>query len=101
MKTVFIDAEKISSPRDIHALIREQLGLEEWYGMNLDALHDVLTEPGDIGIIVVNTECAGDGLREYFERLFAVLLDCADENPRLRVLWDPFGAHNDLQGEEK
>ena len=48
MEQVFyIDLKNITSKEALHELLAKELSLPEHYGRNLDALHDVLTEPGD------------------------------------------------------
>ena len=39
------DLSDCYSPEDVHRAIAERLPLPEYYGGNLDALYDVLTEP--------------------------------------------------------
>ena len=52
---VFIDGEKIRTNDDLHAAFKAAIPLPDWYGNNLDALHDVLTDlPAPVGVIAVN-----------------------------------------------
>ncbi len=47
MEQVFyIDLNGISTREELHALLRKELPLPEYYGDNLDAFYDVLTEKG-------------------------------------------------------
>ena len=39
-----IDCTQIRTKEDLHRIFRETLGFPEWYGNNLDALYDCLTE---------------------------------------------------------
>ncbi len=39
-----IDLAGVYSPAGLHQRIRQVLPVPEWYGDNLDALHDLLTE---------------------------------------------------------
>ena len=43
MTYVFIDGEKIRTNDELHAAFAAAIPLPDWYGNNLDALHDVLT----------------------------------------------------------
>ncbi len=45
MKEFSFDLTECYSPDDIHSLLSDKLPLPEYYGGNLDALHDVLTSP--------------------------------------------------------
>ena len=48
MEQVFyIDLKEISTREELHALLRKELPLPEYYGDNLDAFYDVLTEQGE------------------------------------------------------
>ena len=41
----YFDLSACYSPEDVHDVIRDVLPLPEYYGGNLDALYDVLTDP--------------------------------------------------------
>lgn len=45
--TVLIDGNKIKTKEDFYKKIRQDLSLPEYFGNNLDALFDVLTERND------------------------------------------------------
>ena len=44
MREIIIDGEKIHSKKELHREFAEKLDFPEWYGHNLDALYDCLTE---------------------------------------------------------
>ncbi|MBO7363877.1 MAG: barstar family protein [Lachnospiraceae bacterium] len=80
MKRVFLDFRFFGNKSEVHRSIRRQLDFPDYYGNNLDALHDCLTEPrGEIEFFV--TACG----REVEQGFLAVLLDSAEENPHLTV----------------
>ena len=41
-----IDCAKVDDPKELHRRIADCLSFPEWYGHNLDALYDLLTEIG-------------------------------------------------------
>lgn len=47
MTTLFIDASRYATPRELHAALKTMLSLPDYYGMNADALHDCLSERRD------------------------------------------------------
>ena len=62
-----------------HDLLAASLAFPAYYGRNLDALHDCLTEiSADTAIILADAAKADP-------RLIAVLRDASEENPHLRV----------------
>ena len=86
MKFAIIDGNSVTSMEDIHKVLAQQLEFPEWYGGNLDALHDCLTdlhEEADVSII--HSDALLETLGPAFVRLSRVLSDAADENPYLKL----------------
>ena len=44
MEEIIIDCSAIRTKEDLHRLFREALCFPDWYGNNLDALYDCMTE---------------------------------------------------------
>lgn len=66
---VILDASRMTDKTTAHAYLKDILNLPEYYGNNLDALHDCLEEMRDVQIVIVNEENAG----EYYKRAKRVL----------------------------
>ena len=79
--TVMIDVSELETVADIHELLRYKLGLPEYYGGNLDALHDVLTSISSLHLILCGSNDTYNSLKEYLPRLQRVLRVSADNNP--------------------
>lgn len=84
-----LDGTAIQTPEAFHRALAEALHFPDWYGCNLDALHDCLTSLS----APVELEIRGSGalacsLGCYTARLRRVLRNCAEENPMLTVIWD-------------
>ncbi|MBQ9543520.1 MAG: barstar family protein [Clostridia bacterium] len=90
MKTALIDGRMIFSSVMLHESLKKQLSFPDWYGMNLDALHDMLTQPEKIGLVITNTGLLKESLGARWESFIALIEDCQEENPRLKVLMEPF-----------
>ena len=88
MRSDSIDLRGLASREALHALLRERLSLPDWYGNNLDALRDVLSETAPRELIVKNADAADEGLRDYLAALRRMLADTADETPGLAVRWE-------------
>ena len=43
MKEITINCANVASMAEIHDILARELGFPDWYGKNLDALHDCLT----------------------------------------------------------
>ena len=80
MKRVILDGAAIETPGQLHDALTEALGLPEWYGRNLDALHDCLTILKDVELVLRNWP--GDG---YLARARRVMADSAAENDRIQL----------------
>ena len=92
MKTVIIDSDKIGSFDDIHAGFASALDFPEYYGANLDALHDMLTERTDkTGVIIIGSEALTEKLGRKFAVLIRMLNAVASEREGLYISVDPFG----------
>ena len=75
-----IDGAALPAAEAVHDLFARALTLPAWYGRNLDALYDVLTERGEpLRLLVRNREA----LAEYAEDLLRTLAEAAAENPAL------------------
>lgn len=86
MRIVIVDGCKIANREELHKYLAWHLRFPLWYGNNLDALYDCLTdiqEPTAIQVINVNE------LREHLgpasHGFFRVLRSAAKENPNLYV----------------
>ena len=44
MEEIIIDCSRIQTREDLHRIFRESLSFPAWYGNNLDALYDCLTD---------------------------------------------------------
>jgi len=86
MKHAIIDGSAVGSMTEIHRLLAEQLSFPDWYGNNLDALHDCLTEVCEETVItVLQAEALSEKLGMAYVRLCRVLADSAEENPWLTI----------------
>ena len=80
MKRVELIASQLTDKDILHAVLQRELELPEWYGRNLDALHDCLTELRDVELILVGWPDEG-----YLARVRRVIVNAAWENQQLNL----------------
>lgn len=79
MKEITIDCASAENSRELHRLFADTLEAPEWYGHNLDALHDLLTG------ICEDTALTLLNLGEFAKGFRRVLQDSQKANPFLTI----------------
>lgn len=81
---VRLDGRYLEEPDAAHVYLAEKLDLPEYYGGNLDALYDCLTEISEKMhlVIVLMGESANSS---YLRRLLTVMRDAEEENRFLKM----------------
>lgn len=82
MKHIMIDCAALPDRAALHRVMALELDFPEWYGGNLDALFDCLT---DLGSHVMLTLRGLDAHGEYGRAFRETLEDAAGENPLLNI----------------
>ena len=82
MEERIIDCAQIKTKEDLHRLFREVLAFPQWYGNNLDALYDCLTEiTGKVRLL--DWETAEARLGNYGQKAKKVIAAAALHNENL------------------
>ena len=85
-RRVTLSGNKMTSREVLHTYLAKKLAFPSYYGKNLDALHDCLTERSSLlHITVTYAERLKEHLGDYGETLLQVLQDAAEENELLTV----------------
>lgn len=86
---IVLDASKIRDRHALHRMLAEKLCLPEWYGGNLDALHDCLTDMAEpVELEIIHAEALDAALGGYARAFYRTLSDSAAENACLHVCWN-------------
>lgn len=88
MKTITLDITNIETVRALHIYLQYMLDLPAYYGKNLDALYDCLTDVSEPTRIILRTKGVRGEMVAYMPRLMQVFRDCAQENSRLTIIYD-------------
>ena len=89
MKTIVLDGAEMLTKETAHAYLAARLALPDYYGKNLDALYDCLTERGEATLLVLyRAEEMKTALGDYGCALTDTLREAAAENPRLTFTAD-------------
>ena len=86
MKKITLDIEKMRSLPMLHKYLHTALALPEYYGANLDALYDCLTEMSEPTELVVPKKVADEAyLGWYGQQFLQMLEDAAAANEALQI----------------
>lgn len=85
MKVCVLDGWEIGDRETLHDVLGAALGLPEWYGRNLDALYDCLTEASEeIRFRILHEDALRERLGDYAKSLEKVICVAAENNPRIK-----------------
>lgn len=86
MRKIILDIEKMRSLPMLHKYLHTALALPEYYGANLDALYDCLTEIAEPTELMVPKKVADEAyLGWYGQQFLQVLQDAAAANDALTI----------------
>ncbi len=86
MKKCILDGERIVHKNQLHDTLAGSLGFPEWYGRNLDALYDCLTDiREEAEICILQMPLLEEKLGRYAVLLLKVLKDAAGENNAIHL----------------
>ena len=80
MREIVLDLENVCGADEFYDLLGKEIELPLYFGRNLDALYDVLTEqPETLKITLVNTDVMEAMAPKFLRRLRRMLKDIEDE----------------------
>lgn len=94
MEKILLDFGVTKTQGQVQEYLALMLDFPDYYGKNLDALYDMLTEIGEdkcIGVFGMGEMPGRDGkLAKYLERVRRVMQDAEEENPHLCVIFQEY-----------
>lgn len=81
MKLITLDGNRLSDAAQVHDYLKESFNFPEYYGKNLDALYDCLTDLDDVEITIILPEEDG----AIFQKILRVFKAAKRENTSLHL----------------
>lgn len=81
MKQLTLDGNILADAAQVHDYLKEMLGFPEYYGKNLDALHDCLTDLDNIEILITKPDEDG----AIYQKVLRVFKAADRENETLKL----------------
>ena len=83
---IMLDGKVMTDRPSAHSHLARMLDLPTYYGRNLDALYDVLTDIGEDTQIILEAPAAViENLGKYGEALLSTMQEAAEDNPHLII----------------
>ncbi len=82
MREITLNGDYLKNPEEAHDYLKEQLELPDYYGKNLDALYDCLTEMDETEITIWNA----DREDSFMGRIIDVLEEATEDNSLLSII---------------
>ena len=87
MKLVTLSPAELPDLPALHALLARQLDFPAWYGANLDALYDLLTERTEpIDLVLTDPRALRFQLGKDYDRFLRVLRDAQEAGADINIL---------------
>ena len=87
MKVIILDGTNLTSKAEAHRYMKEMLGFPDYYGANLDALDDCLSElSGDTAVVIINAEAAKSALGGYADGILEDFIDVLGPSGRVTII---------------
>lgn len=84
-----LDGGSVGNCETLHRVLAAGLQFPDWYGGNLDALHDCLTEINQpTELVIRGSDTLETALGSYAAAFRRVLTDSAAQNDALTVTWE-------------
>lgn len=86
MKNIYLRLDCCRDRESLHDVIAAVFSFPSWYGRNLDALYDLLTDISEDTCVCISAP--GQDLPSDVRKALTVFSDAADDNPHLRLAID-------------
>lgn len=85
----YIDLDGIASKEALWGKIAETMRLPDYFGKNLDAFYDIMTDIADFTeVVFLSADMAEESVIPYIERLKSVCEAITEENPSVDIYFE-------------
>ncbi len=91
MRKIILDFMPTNTKEEVHEYLAMKFDFPEYYGGNLDALYDCLTEITEDTCVGFFDPAPGRLISRYLERVKLVMRDAEEENPHFAVIFGELG----------
>ena len=81
---ITLEIDRLQERETAQQYLKEKFGFPDYYGLNLDALYDCLTQTGPVQVRFEG-DPESDG-SEYLQKIMQVFNDAARNNPDLEIV---------------
>ena len=85
MNYKLIDVTNIKTKKELYDAVETALDTPDYFGRNLDALHDILAGT-DLTLIILGFESLKENMGSYADALAGMLIDTENESRKFRVI---------------
>ena len=86
VRIIEIPGDEFSKPEELQKFVQDAFSFPDYYGLNLDALYDCLSEISEkTKVVVSNSITEEENLGVYGERFLSVLEEAAQDNEYLEL----------------
>lgn len=86
MRLVLLDGARMRDKASFHEALKAAFGFPDYYGRNLDALHDCLSEQRDVQVCFSDHRAMLEKLGEYGQTALEILMEASKAQARFFVL---------------
>ena len=87
MRKIILDFKITETPEQVQEYLALEFDFPDYYGKNLDALYDMLTELGEDTCVGIFRPDEERRINSYLARVKRVFQDAEQENPHLCVIF--------------
>lgn len=87
MRELVINSDRFSTSEELHLYLMEELHFPDYYGRDLSALHDCLTDISQETVLIFEMDgFQSEEIARYMKRVLRVVRDSAKENANITVM---------------